>query len=456
MPVRLKCECVVFLLCLASVLAPHVNLATPLVLAAQGEDSDVLKYEMSDVFVGCLKQKVLISNPTSHRVGGGQLFVPLVTNGTALCYVSVDNISSSIGQHMLKNDSSGNFYAYWRNITINRNEEISVEIAYDVLSFSTRFVINSSLTSNYDKSSQLFRKYTQPEEFIQSNCPEIMLKAQEIAGSASNAHEKSSRIYDFVIKHMRYSSQDYERGALWALKNGTGDCSEYSYLFVALSRAAGIPARVQTGFAFSYVGQTVENGHMWAEYYLEGYGWIPVDATWKQFDSLDYRHFSSLQGIPDELPYVNIFFDYSSGPDEQYLEEEQNVSLKSCIPNAFEAFPKEDFAKALSVVKQAKFVLSVARILGISALFPDKTEEAEQQVHESQIHLQTLVDNYQLTPQTALPYAVRALDSSQKAYQMTWELISYTIAIIIGILLLIELVAAVFLRRQHKRLLENS
>jgi hypothetical protein len=433
-----------------------VNLATPLVLAAQGEDSDVLKYEMSGVFVGCLKQKVLISNPTSHKVRGGQMFVPLVNNETALRYVVVDNISSSIGQPMLQNDSSGNLYAYWRNVTIDRNEEISVEIAYDVLSFSTRFVINSSLTSNYDKSSQLFRKYTQPEEFIQSNSPEIMLKAQEIAGSASNAHEKSSRIYDFVVKHVRYSTQDYERGALWALKNGTGDCSEYSYLFVALSRAAGIPARVQTGFAFSYVGQTVENGHMWAEYYLEGYGWIPVDATWKQFDSLDYRHFSSLQGIPDELPYVNIFFDYSSGPDEQYLKEEQNISLKPCTPNAFEAFPREDFAKALSVVKQAKFVLSVAKILGMSVLFPDKTGEAEQQIRESQIHLQTLVDNYQLTPQTAQPYAVRALDNAQKAYQMAWELISYTIAIIIGILLLIELVAAVFLRRQHKRLLENS
>jgi transglutaminase-like putative cysteine protease len=426
-----------------------------MVSAAQGENPDTLKYGMSGVLVGCLKQEVLVSNPTSHIVRGGQLFVPLVTNETALRYVVVDNVSSSIGQPMLQNDSSGNLYAYWRDVTIDRNEEVTVEVAYDVLSFSTRFLINSSLVGNYDKSSQLFRKYTQPEEFIQSDSLEIRLKAQEIAGSASNAHEKTSRIYDFVVKHLRYSMQDYERGALWALKNGTGDCSEYSYLFVALSRAAGIPARVQTGFAFSYVGETVENGHMWAEYYLEGYGWIPVDATWKQFDSLDDRHFSSLQGIPDELPYVNVFFDYSSGPDEQYLKEEQNVSLKTCTPNAFETFPTEDFTKTLSAVKQTKFVLSVAKISGISALFPDKAEEAEQQVHESQICLQALVNNYQTAPQTALSYAPKALDSSHKANQMAWELISYTLAIIIGILLLIELVAAVLLKRQNKGLSKN-
>jgi hypothetical protein len=194
---------------------------------------------------------------------------------------------------------------------------------------------------------------------------------------------------------------------------------------------------------------------MWAEYYLEGYGWIPVDATWKQFDSLDDRHFSSLQGIPDELPYVNVFFDYSSGPDEQYLKEEQNVSLKTCTPNAFETFPTEDFTKTLSAVKQTKFVLSVAKISGISALFPDKAEEAEQQVHESQICLQALVNNYQTAPQTALSYAPKALDSSHKANQMAWELISYTLAIIIGILLLIELVAAVLLKRQNKGLSKN-
>lgn len=450
MPIRLKCIGIVFLLCSISVLAPQVNLATPLVLATQGGNSDALKYEISGLFIGSLKQRVLISNPTSHKVRGGQLFVPLVTNETALRYVVVHNISSSIGQPMLQNDSSGNLYAYWRDITIDRNEEITLEITYDALSFSTRFAINSSLVGNYDESSLLFRKYTQPEELIQSDNPKITQKAQEITRNASNAQEKTSHIYDFVVKHIRYKIQDYERGALWAMENGTGDCSEYSYLFVGLCRAAGIPARVQTGFAFSYVGETVENGHMWAQYYLEGYGWIPVDPTWKQFDSLDYKHFNSLQGIPDALPYVNIFFNYTSGPDERYLQEKQNVSLKPSTPNAFGTFPRENFTKALATIKQAKFVLSFARTFGMSAFFPSKTEEAKQQVQESQLHLQTVVNNYQIAPQTALSYAAKALDSSRKAYEIAWGLVSYTIAIIIGTALLLELIVAVFLGTRYK------
>ena len=64
------------------------------------------------------------------------------------------------------------------------------------------------------------------------------------------------------------------------LKRGTGSCSEYSFSYIALCRAAGIPAR--------YVGSLVVRGddasyddvfHRWNEIYLANYGWVPVDAN---------------------------------------------------------------------------------------------------------------------------------------------------------------------------------
>jgi transglutaminase-like putative cysteine protease len=64
------------------------------------------------------------------------------------------------------------------------------------------------------------------------------------------------------------------------LKRGKGSCSEYTYVFVTLCRAAGLPAR--------YVGSVVVRGddasvdeafHRWAEVYLPNYGWVPVDAN---------------------------------------------------------------------------------------------------------------------------------------------------------------------------------
>jgi tetratricopeptide (TPR) repeat protein len=57
-------------------------------------------------------------------------------------------------------------------------------------------------------------------------------------------------------------------------------CDGYSALFVALCRAAGVPAREVEGFAkggpeFARPGCLA--GHMWAEFYLAGGGWVVVE-----------------------------------------------------------------------------------------------------------------------------------------------------------------------------------
>lgn len=66
----------------------------------------------------------------------------------------------------------------------------------------------------------------------------------------------------------------------------TGYCEHFSSAFVLLMRAAGVPARVVTGYAGGYrnpVGDywVVRNSdaHAWAEVWLEGRGWVRIDPT---------------------------------------------------------------------------------------------------------------------------------------------------------------------------------
>ncbi len=66
----------------------------------------------------------------------------------------------------------------------------------------------------------------------------------------------------------------------------TGYCEHFSSAFVFLMRAAGVPARVVTGYAGGYrnpVGDywIVRNSdaHAWAEVWLAGRGWVRVDPT---------------------------------------------------------------------------------------------------------------------------------------------------------------------------------
>jgi transglutaminase-like putative cysteine protease len=79
----------------------------------------------------------------------------------------------------------------------------------------------------------------------------VISEAQSITSGENNTHEKVFKICNFVIRHMQYKTQDEERGALWALENGIGDCSEYTYLFVALCRAQESRRKLRLALPFT-------------------------------------------------------------------------------------------------------------------------------------------------------------------------------------------------------------
>jgi len=94
--------------------------------------------------------------------------------------------------------------------------------------------------------------------------------------NANSPSQTVHRIFLWVSRHV--SDEGYVRkpaGALYALKHGIGDCTEYMYLFIALCRRAGIPARGIGGYICSR--NTIlspEGYHNWAEFYEGGRWWI--------------------------------------------------------------------------------------------------------------------------------------------------------------------------------------
>jgi len=70
----------------------------------------------------------------------------------------------------------------------------------------------------------------------------------------------------------------------WFLFNQTkGTCAHFNSAFVLLARSLGLPARIVAGFLMvpdlNYQRVMPDKGHMWAEAYFEGLGWITFDAT---------------------------------------------------------------------------------------------------------------------------------------------------------------------------------
>jgi transglutaminase-like putative cysteine protease len=95
-------------------------------------------------------------------------------------------------------------------------------------------------------------------------------------------------LYDWVFDHMQYdkSVPGWGLGDIpYCLRVGKGNCTDFHTLFIALARAADIPARWNIGFPLAYGGtpggaeQDVAGYHCWAEFYAPGAGWVPVDIS---------------------------------------------------------------------------------------------------------------------------------------------------------------------------------
>ena len=62
--------------------------------------------------------------------------------------------------------------------------------------------------------------------------------------------------------------------SLTALESLSGDCTEHTVLFIALARAAGIPARICSGVTFA---KDAFYYHFWPEVYVGT--WVQMDPT---------------------------------------------------------------------------------------------------------------------------------------------------------------------------------
>ena len=135
-----------------------------------------------------------------------------------------------------------------------------------------------------------FRHELSPEPLVQSGAPAIVALARRIRGDTRDPLVAARRISEWVHDSLRKSISVTIPSAIQVLDSRTGDCNEHTQLFIALSRAAGIPARAAAGLAL--VG-TKFYYHAWPEVFVGK--WVAVDPTFGQFPA-DASHLRFVYG----------------------------------------------------------------------------------------------------------------------------------------------------------------
>jgi transglutaminase-like putative cysteine protease/outer membrane protein assembly factor BamB len=127
--------------------------------------------------------------------------------------------------------------------------------------------------------------------------PLIQQTVKKVVNDIDNPYWTARKLYHYLTENMYYEMVGGWNTAPAVLARGNGSCSEYAFVYIALCRAAGIPAR--------YVGSVVVRGenasmddvfHRWVEIYLPRYGWIMVDPSGGDQPSLreQSRYFGQL------------------------------------------------------------------------------------------------------------------------------------------------------------------
>lgn len=118
---------------------------------------------------------------------------------------------------------------------------------------------------------------------IDADNPELRRLAAEVVGGEKGVYSASARLVRWVYQRLDKVYGQSRDKASEVLTAGKGDCTEHALLFVALARAAGIPARGVHGLVYASYGDGVHAlyWHAWAEV-RDGEEWIAVDPTFGQ------------------------------------------------------------------------------------------------------------------------------------------------------------------------------
>jgi transglutaminase-like putative cysteine protease len=204
--------------------------------------------------------------------------------------------------------------------------------------------------------------YIKPQQYWESTNPML----QQIA----NQLQTPQAIYVYVSNKLHYdfsrvTSDKPRLGALGALQNpDSAVCREFTDLFIALARAAHIPAREVDGFAYTDnpnqrpISQEKDILHVWPEYYdSQRQSWIMVDPTWGSttggvdyFNTLDLDHFAFvIKGENSNMPIPAGGYKGANDPISKDVQisfatdttsEKPVISLQSELPSvAIAGFP---------------------------------------------------------------------------------------------------------------------
>ncbi len=193
-------------------------------------------------------------------------------------YQTVKNLTISDGTICNIADSDNSYIFLTVNNTPQKSNSYVLSETFEIRLYPIRFDFEKiTEIYPYDKQSTEYKRFLGKRgEYVDPTNPHIVKIGNQIWDSSSNILDYAKKCYEYVASNYQYLNPNTGIHPLAdILKNGGGDCGNLTSIYVSLLRYKNIPSR--------HIITIRPNGtyHVWSDFLLEKYGWIPVDVTEK-------------------------------------------------------------------------------------------------------------------------------------------------------------------------------
>ena len=166
---------------------------------------------------------------------------------------------------------------------VNSNNYLSSYKTVPVGKMFKEIILNNNLNKKNMKSVYDFvlsgMHYGKPKSKDNIYYNEPWLNAETKYGENQVSRDEIVSLY----KYAKSTKGNYTFGngnSIYACDIGVGNCTDYHSYFMSLSRTLDVPARFHMGFPIPNSNEGIVKGyHCWADYYVDGEGWYPVDIS---------------------------------------------------------------------------------------------------------------------------------------------------------------------------------
>lgn len=159
---------------------------------------------------------------------------------------------------------------------------------------------------------RLYETLIQPDALVPVADPAIVALARTAAGREKNHYLIARAAFETLQVTVRYDAKAVSESPAAALSAAKADSWDMAVIYAAMLRASGVPALPVAGILVDDSRRAWN--HAWTEFYIYGFGWIPVDPVLasggtvgnfyppfadrsRYFGNLDDRHIAFSRGL---------------------------------------------------------------------------------------------------------------------------------------------------------------